>query len=203
MAELRNSSELPTFAVDPDLVHALGLGFQHTSARSAMDDQPEPPYLQFLLLRCSFDFTRWQGFTSTDDGHKIASAGESTCTDVLFDVIDPSPPYWEFGLLATCLIVLGADFTTFTSLFLSNTSNFTFVFGTLFIAKVSLPHEQSVAAALFQVVTQIGSAIGVSVPTSVFNSVLRTQSRRLGIAPDAQGDNVPLGITTGRQNPHG
>jgi hypothetical protein len=100
------------------------------------------------------------------------------CADVLFAVIDPHAPYWAFGFPAACLIVLGADFT--------------FASGTLFIAKVSLPHEQSVAGALFQAMTQIGSAIGVSVSTIVFNSVLRTQSRHLGVTPDAQADNVPL-----------
>ncbi|KAI9433575.1 efflux transporter [Lactarius indigo] len=100
------------------------------------------------------------------------------CADVLFAVIDPSAPYWAFGFPAACLIVLGADFT--------------FASGTLFIAKVSLPHEQSVAGALFQAMTQIGSAIGVSVSTIVFNSVLRTQSKQLGVVADAQGDNVPL-----------
>jgi predicted MFS family arabinose efflux permease len=100
------------------------------------------------------------------------------CADLLFAVIDPSATYWAFGFPAACLIVLGADFT--------------FASGTLFIAKVSLPHEQSVAGALFQAMTQIGSAIGVSVSTIVFNGVLRTQSRRFGVVPDAQADNVPL-----------
>ena len=100
------------------------------------------------------------------------------CADLLFAVIAPGAPYWAFGFPAACLIVLGADFT--------------FASGTLFIAKISLPHEQSVAGALFQAMTQIGSAIGVSVSTIVFNGVLRAQSGRLGVVPDAQADNVPL-----------
>ena len=100
------------------------------------------------------------------------------CGDVLFAVIDPRATYWAFGFPAACLIVLGADFT--------------FASGTLFIAKVALPHEQSVAGALFQAMTQIGSAIGVSVSTIVFNSVLRAQSKHLGVTPDAQADNAPL-----------
>jgi len=100
------------------------------------------------------------------------------CANLLFAVINPSAPYWAFGFPSACLIVLGADFT--------------FASGTLFIAKISPPHEQSVAGALFQAMTQIGSSIGVSVSTIVFNGVLRTQSRRLGVTPDAQGDNVPL-----------
>jgi hypothetical protein len=49
------------------------------------------------------------------------------CADVLFAVIDPNTPYWAFGFPAAFLVVLGADFT--------------FASGTLFIVKVSLPHE--------------------------------------------------------------
>ena len=104
----------------------------------------------------------------------------TACADLLFAVIDPGAPYWAFGFPAACLIVLGVDFT--------------FAPGTLFIAKISLPHEQSVAGALFQAMTRIGSAIGVSVSTIVFNSVLKTQSGRLGVTPDAQADNVPLPV---------
>ncbi|KAI9464423.1 MFS general substrate transporter [Lactarius psammicola] len=100
------------------------------------------------------------------------------CADVLFAVIDPNAPYWAFGFPSACLIVLGADFT--------------FASGTLFIAKISLPHEQSVAGALFQAMTQIGSAVGVSMSTIVFNGVLRTQSSRLGVEANEEGDNVPL-----------
>ncbi|KAI0306084.1 hypothetical protein B0F90DRAFT_1695908 [Multifurca ochricompacta] len=100
------------------------------------------------------------------------------CANVLFAVIDPSAPYWAFGFPSTCLIVLGADFM--------------FAPGTLFISKVSLPHEQSVAGALFQAMTLIGSAIGVSVSTIVFTGVLRAESNRLGVAMDRGGDDAPL-----------
>src|SRR6267378_6044967 len=61
--------------------------------------------------------------------------------NLLFAVINPSVPYWAFGFPSACLIVLAADFT--------------FASGTLFIAKISPPHEQSVAGALFQAVTEI------------------------------------------------
>jgi len=98
--------------------------------------------------------------------------------DGLFALINPKAPYWAFAFPSSCLSPLGADFM--------------FSAGTLFIAKVSLPHEQSVAGALFQAMTQIGSAIGVSVSTIVFNGVLKAQSSRLGIALDAQKDNTPL-----------
>jgi hypothetical protein len=70
--------------------------------------------------------------------------------------------------------------------------NFTYASRTLFIANVSLPHEQSVVGALFQAITQIGSAIGLSVSTIVSNSVLRVQSRRLDVSVDQGGDNAPM-----------
>ena len=98
--------------------------------------------------------------------------------NLLFALMDTSAPYWAFGFPAACIVVVGADFT--------------FASGTLFIAKVSLPHEQSVAGALFQAMTRIGSAIGVSLSTIVFNGVLMAQSKQLGVTPDADADNVPL-----------
>ena len=99
------------------------------------------------------------------------------CADLLFAVIDPSAPFWAFCFPSASLVAIGADFT--------------FAAGTLFVAKVSHPHEQSVAGALFQAMTQIGSAIGVSVSTVVFNGVLRAQSSRLGVVLDVHGDNAP------------
>jgi len=88
------------------------------------------------------------------------------CANVYFAAIDPSAPYWVSGFPSACLVVLGADFT--------------FAAGTMFISKVSLPSEQSVAGALFQAMTQLGSAIGLSVSTIVFNGVLKAQSNRAG-----------------------
>ncbi len=61
------------------------------------------------------------------------------CANIYFAVIDPSAPYWVSGFPSACLIVLGVGFT--------------FASGTMFITKVSLPSEQSVAGALFQVMT--------------------------------------------------
>ena len=98
--------------------------------------------------------------------------------DVLFAVIVPRAPYWAFGFPAAFVAALGEDLT--------------FAAGTLFVAKVSHPNEQSVAGALVQAMTQIGLALGVSVSTIVFNGVLKAQSSRLGVALNAQGDNAPL-----------
>ncbi|KAH9977519.1 efflux transporter [Russula compacta] len=102
----------------------------------------------------------------------------TTCANIYFAVIDPSAPYWALGFPSACLIVLGVDFT--------------FASGTMFISKVSPQSEQSVSGALFQAMTQIGSAIGPSVSTIVFNGVLRAQSSRLGASADHGGDDAPL-----------
>jgi hypothetical protein len=100
------------------------------------------------------------------------------CANIYFAVMDPSAPYWAVGFPSACLIVLGADFT--------------FASGTMFICKVSPPSEQSVAGGLFQAMTQIGSAIGLSVSTIVFNGVLRAQSSSLGVSVDqGGGDDAP------------
>ncbi|ETW84917.1 hypothetical protein HETIRDRAFT_473617 [Heterobasidion irregulare TC 32-1] len=85
--------------------------------------------------------------------------------NVFFALIDPNAPYWAFGFPAAIFSVFGADFV--------------FAAGTLFIAKVARPHEQSVAGALFQTMTQIGTAFGLTVSTIVFNRVLARQTARL------------------------
>jgi len=99
------------------------------------------------------------------------------CANIFFAVIDPSASYWASGFPSACLVVLGADFT--------------FASGTMFISKVSPLSEQSVAGALFQAMTQIGSAIGLSVSTNVFNGVLRAQSSSLGVSLDRGSDGAP------------
>lgn len=45
--------------------------------------------------------------------------------------------------------------------------------GTNFIAKFALPHEQSVAGALFMTMTQLGTTVGVVVSTTVYKGVAR------------------------------
>ena len=62
----------------------------------------------------------------------------------------------------------------------------------MFISKVSLPSEQSVAGALFQAMTQIGSAIGLSVSTIVLNEVLKAQPNLLGVPVEQGGNGAPL-----------
>lgn len=101
---------------------------------------------------------------------------------LLFALIKPATTYWAFGFPSTTISVIGVDLI--------------FATGSLFIAKVSLPHEQSVAGALFQTMTQVririflelvggllisvfwlqlGTAVGVTVTTVVFNRVTLRQ----------------------------
>ncbi|KAJ7642038.1 MFS general substrate transporter [Roridomyces roridus] len=76
---------------------------------------------------------------------------------LLFAIILPSAPYWAYGFPAAIASVCGADFV--------------FAAGTLFIAKVSLPHEQSLAGGLFQTLTQFGTAFGLAISTIPFDSI--------------------------------
>jgi hypothetical protein len=108
----------------------------------------------------------------------LGSAGAT----LLLALINPAAPYWAYAFPSVVISVIGVDLI--------------FAAGSLFIAKVSLPHEQSVAGALFQTMTQVcvfsayslrhrflinawplqlGTAVGVTVSTVVFNRVTSTQ----------------------------
>lgn len=97
---------------------------------------------------------------------------------ILFALIDPSVTYWAFCFPSTVLIVFGADFV--------------YSSGTIFIAKTSLPHEHSVAGALFQTMTQIGTAFGLTISTIVFNTVVDSESAKLGVTVNSSGTNAPM-----------
>ncbi|KAJ7776150.1 MFS general substrate transporter [Mycena metata] len=78
----------------------------------------------------------------------------TSCTAVaalLFAIIHPAAPYWAYGFPSPILAVVGGDFV--------------FAAGTIFVAKISLPHEQSLAGGLFQTLTQLGTAFGLAVST--------------------------------------
>lgn len=87
--------------------------------------------------------------------------------NIFFSVADPSRSYWAYGFPSSILSVFGADFV--------------FSAGTLFIAKVALPHEQSVAGALFQTMTQLGTSFGLAITTLLFNRVREMESAKLGV----------------------
>ncbi|KAI0327086.1 efflux transporter [Cubamyces sp. BRFM 1775] len=97
--------------------------------------------------------------------------------NLLFAVIDPAAPFWAYGFPAAIISVFGADFV--------------FATGTLFVAKVCLPHEQSVGGALFQTLTQVGTAFGVAISTIVFNSTTAKSSKQYGVVVNESGTDAP------------
>jgi hypothetical protein len=62
----------------------------------------------------------------------------------LFAVIDPNVTFWAFGFPAAVIVVIGADFV--------------FSAGTIYVARIALPEEQSVAGGLFNTMTQVRTA---------------------------------------------
>ncbi|KAG2147770.1 major facilitator superfamily domain-containing protein [Suillus bovinus] len=96
---------------------------------------------------------------------------------VLFALIDPAATYWAFGFPSAILVVFGADFV--------------YTAGTIFVAKIALPHERSVAGALFQTMVQLGFAVGLAVSTLVFNIVVKNESAHLGVTVNSAGTNAP------------
>ncbi|THU82425.1 putative efflux transporter [Dendrothele bispora CBS 962.96] len=100
---------------------------------------------------------------------------------LFFAIINPDAPYWAFGFPSAIFCVFGADFV--------------FASGTLFIATVSAQYEQSVAGAVFQEMTQIGSSAGVTVSTVVFNRVLSELAATRGLQiTDSTGRDLPRDI---------
>ncbi|TBU55746.1 efflux transporter [Dichomitus squalens] len=98
-------------------------------------------------------------------------------SNLLFAVTVPSAPYWAFGFPAAIITVFGADFV--------------FATGTLFVARVCLPHKQSVGGALFQTLTQLGTSFGLAISTVVSNATLKSKAKSLGVALNAGGTNAP------------
>ncbi|TRM60184.1 major facilitator superfamily domain-containing protein [Schizophyllum amplum] len=86
----------------------------------------------------------------------------TTTANLLFATIsNRERPYWAYGFVPAILAVFGTDFV--------------FSSGTIFVQKLSQPHEQSVSGALFSTMTQLGSAFGLAITTVVYN---RIQSER-------------------------
>ncbi|KDN43708.1 hypothetical protein RSAG8_05898, partial [Rhizoctonia solani AG-8 WAC10335] len=85
---------------------------------------------------------------------------------LLFAVITPSATYWAFGFPAAAVVVFGADFM--------------FATGSIFVAKIALPHEQSLAGGIFNTLNQLGTAFGLAIASVVNNTVHRGALRESG-----------------------
>ncbi|KAH8831497.1 MFS general substrate transporter [Flagelloscypha sp. PMI_526] len=90
----------------------------------------------------------------------VGAALTSTAT-ILFATMQPFAIYWHYQFPALIVSVWGADFV--------------YAVGALYVAKLSEGKEQSVTGGLFQTMTQIGAAFGVTITTVVFNRVNGSQ----------------------------
>ncbi|KAJ3747276.1 putative efflux transporter [Lentinula detonsa] len=128
------------------------------------------------------------GFVALFIGHIpmtiLVAAGTALtgCSALLFAVINPNAVYWAFGFPSAIIAVIGADFV--------------FACGTMYVAKKCLPHEQSVGGAVFQTMTQLGTAVGVTVSTVVFDRVLESRAADNGIdVSNSTGSSEPGWLT--------
>ncbi|KAF8915507.1 putative efflux transporter [Mucidula mucida] len=107
----------------------------------------------------------------------VSGTALTSVAPLLFAFVNSDAVYWAYGFPAACLAVVGADFV--------------FAAGTLFCAKVALPHEQSLAGALFQTMTQLGTSFGLTISTIVYDRVLAQRSAALGVIVDSSGAGAP------------
>ncbi|KAF8621484.1 hypothetical protein AX15_007772 [Amanita polypyramis BW_CC] len=107
----------------------------------------------------------------------VAGTFVTGCAPIFLAAISPSASFWATGFPSSICSVFGADFV--------------FASGTLYVARVVKQNEQSLSGALFQTMTQIGTAIGVIVSTIVFNRVIVRESDRLGVVINEEQDNIP------------
>ena len=91
----------------------------------------------YTNIRGFFFFFFWQYLP---DFPGVGTLTSSTAI-ILFIVSKPSMPYWDLEFSSIWLSVPGVDFV--------------FGAGSLFIAKLALPYEQSMAGALFTAMTQV------------------------------------------------
>ncbi len=78
--------------------------------------------------------------------HPLASGTLITaCAAIFFAEIDPDATYWAYGFPSAIFSVVGADFV--------------FAAGSIFVARIVEPHEQSLSGALFQTMYQVGKLV--------------------------------------------
>ncbi|KAG8911662.1 hypothetical protein FRC00_006055 [Tulasnella sp. 408] len=94
---------------------------------------------------------------------------------LLFANIVPHATFWAFGFPSATLVVFGADFV--------------FATGSIFVAKVALPEEQSLAGGVFNTLMQVGGAIGLAISGVVADRVTQKEARKLGVDFDPANSN--------------
>ncbi|EJU05211.1 hypothetical protein DACRYDRAFT_86362 [Dacryopinax primogenitus] len=95
---------------------------------------------------------------------------------LLFAIIDPNDSYWAYGFPAAVLDVFGAD-TTMGG-------------GALFVAKVALLEEQSLAGGVFNTIITLGVSFTTTVTTIVYDTAVREEMSSMGLTLNADGSNA-------------
>ncbi|KAM0751514.1 putative efflux transporter [Meredithblackwellia eburnea MCA 4105] len=96
---------------------------------------------------------------------------------VLFAIQKVTAPYWEYQFPAFILTVFGADFV--------------FATGIMYVSKVAGPGEQALAGGVFNMVTQVGTSIGLAIMSLIQSEVTRAETERLGFVYDPNSNNMP------------
>lgn len=101
---------------------------------------------------------------------------------LLFAFIDTKAPYWQYGFPAVLICVIGADFS--------------FAIGTLYIAKIAHEHEQSVAGAILQTISSVGTSFGFAVSTLADIAGMQNEAKKSGIiiANDGSAAAIPAPV---------
>ncbi|KDQ19317.1 hypothetical protein BOTBODRAFT_41578 [Botryobasidium botryosum FD-172 SS1] len=102
---------------------------------------------------------------------------------LLFAVIKPSASYWAFGFpsepICTSIesmyhVLLGSCTNALTA-----GANFSILSCSLFTAKIALPEEQSLAAGVFNILVQFGSAAGLAVTTFLYDQIAKKETVKI------------------------
>ncbi|KAJ3268237.1 hypothetical protein HK104_005431, partial [Borealophlyctis nickersoniae] len=83
----------------------------------------------------------------------IIAMTASAAAPTLYALTQPDITYWAMSFPALCLVVIGVDLTY-------NITN-------LFVLTSVPPHQQSIAAGVFNTVTQVGSTVGLAVTSAI------------------------------------
>jgi hypothetical protein len=112
----------------------------------------------------------------------VIGAAATSVAALLFAIIKPEATYWAYGFPAAVLSILGAEFV--------------FACGPLFMSRIAHPDEQSVAGALFQTSTALGTSFGLAITTIGQVTGMNAEARMMGveIAKDATALEIPMNV---------
>lgn len=86
-------------------------------------------------------------------------------------------PYWQYQFPAMLLSVFGADFI--------------FATGIMYVSTVAGPGQQALAGGVFNMTTQVGTAVGLAIMTVIQSKVTASKTQELGGIYDPNSTNIP------------